>query len=255
MRGPWTGEGPAVVLLHGQPGSAADWELVLPHLGGLRLLVPDRPGYDGTPAGGFAHNAAALFRRLDDAGIERAVLVGHSWGGGVALRAALDAPRRIAALCLLGSVGSSLAVSRTDRLLAIRGVGSGSARFMARTGRRMAPVVAATSGSRLDAPQRATLAATLGMWSLTGAWGAFAAEQRALVQEGPGIARRLREVQAPAVVTMGGRDAVVPPEAQRDLATRLPRAELRHLDGGHLLTLEAPAQVAAAVRRAVELGA
>lgn len=115
-------------------------------------------------------------------------------------------------------------------------------------------MVAATSGSRLDAPQRATLAATLGMWSLTGAWGAFATEQRALVQEGPGIARRLREVQAPSVVTMGGRDAVVPPEAQRDLATRLPRAELRYLDGGHLLILEAPAQVAAAVHRAVELG-
>lgn len=255
MRGPWTGEGPAVVLLHGQPGSAADWELVLPHLGGLRLLVPDRPGYDGTPAGGFAHNAAALLRRLDAAGIERAVLVGHSWGGGVALRAALDAPSRIAALCLLGSVGSSLAVSRTDRLLAVRGVGSASARFMAQTGRRMAPVVAATSGSRLDGLQRDTLTATLGMWSRTGAWRAFAVEQRALVEEGPGIARRLREVQAPSVITMGGRDAVVAPEAQRDLASRLPRAELRHLDGGHFLTLEAPAQVAEAVRRAVELGA
>ena len=254
MRGLWTGEGPSVVLLHGQPGSGADWTLVLPHLSGLRLLVPDRPGYDGTPAGGFGHNAAALLRRLDDEGVEKAVLVGHSWGGGVALRAALDAPSRVASLCLVGSVGSTLAVSRTDRLLAVRGIGVGSARFMTRTGRLMTPVVAATSGSQLNGEHRAVLSATLDTWSTTGGWGAFATEQRALVQEGPTLARQLRDVQAPAVVAVGRRDTIVPPRAQRDLADRLPRSEVVDHDGGHLVTLESPALVAAAIYRAVALG-
>lgn len=253
MRGPWSGDGTAVVLLHGQPGSAADWELVLPHLPGLRLLAPDRPGYDGTAAGGFAHNARALLRRLDDDGVDRVVLVGHSWGGGVALQVAADAPDRVAALCLVGSVGSPLAVTRTDRLLALPGVAQGSAGFMSLTGRRMAPVVRATSGSRLDPAQRTALAATLGMWSVTGAWGAFAAEQRALVREGPRLAARLSTLHVPAVVLVGRRDAVVHPRAQRDLADQLPRAELQQLDGGHLTTLEAPQQVAAGIRRAVEL--
>jgi hypothetical protein len=34
-----------VVLLHSQPASATDWELVIPHRSDLRLLVPTRPGY------------------------------------------------------------------------------------------------------------------------------------------------------------------------------------------------------------------
>jgi pimeloyl-ACP methyl ester carboxylesterase len=46
-----------VVLLHGQPGSAADWDPVVPLLTGLQVLVPSRPGYDGTPAGGFGVNS------------------------------------------------------------------------------------------------------------------------------------------------------------------------------------------------------
>ena len=44
--------------------------------------MPDRPGYDGTPAGGFAWNAAALASQLDLTDVARVVIVGHSWGGG-----------------------------------------------------------------------------------------------------------------------------------------------------------------------------
>lgn len=248
------GAGPAVVLLHGQPGSAADWELVLPHLTGLRVLVPTRPGYDGGSAGGFAVNAAALLRLLDSTGVDRVVLAAHSWAGGVALATALHAPDRVAALCLVGSVGSSRAVNRSDRLLALPGVRSGSALAMRLAGRRAARVVAASSGSRLDATQRRDLQATLGMWAATGAWSSFAVEQRELVREGPALARRLVEVRAPAVVAVGRTDSVVPPRAQLDLAARLPRSEVRDLDAGHLAMLEVPAQVGAAVRRAVELG-
>ena len=54
------GSGPVVVMLHGQPGGARDFDRVLPLLGGLSVLVPDRPGYDGTPAEGFLGNARAV---------------------------------------------------------------------------------------------------------------------------------------------------------------------------------------------------
>ncbi|HMC39755.1 MAG TPA: alpha/beta hydrolase, partial [Acidimicrobiales bacterium] len=71
----------AVMLLHGQPGTAADWQWVTPLLDGrYTLIVPDRPGYGrtGGAATGFAGNARAAIGLLDRLGFERAVMVGHS---------------------------------------------------------------------------------------------------------------------------------------------------------------------------------
>jgi pimeloyl-ACP methyl ester carboxylesterase len=95
------------VLLHGQPGSPADWQQVAGRLPPrLHAVAADRPGYGSSryPAGGFAANARAVLDDLDSRGIERAVLVGHSYGGGVALAAASLVPRRVAAVILLASV-------------------------------------------------------------------------------------------------------------------------------------------------------
>jgi len=97
-----------LVLLHGQPGSAADWQQVTGRLPArLHPVATDRPGYGSSqlPAGGFAVNARAVVDDLDSRGITRAVLVGHSYGGGVALSAASLAPGRVAAVVLLASVG------------------------------------------------------------------------------------------------------------------------------------------------------
>ena len=76
-----------IVLLHGQPGSAADWQQLADQLPAeLRIMALDRPGYGDSrqPAGGFAFNARAVLAELDARGIERAVLAGPSYGGGVA---------------------------------------------------------------------------------------------------------------------------------------------------------------------------
>ena len=84
-----------LVLLHGQPGMGADWQRLLARLpDGLHAVAPDRPGYGGSRqlAGGFDVNARAVLADLDSRGIDRAVLVGHSYGGGVALTVAALAP-------------------------------------------------------------------------------------------------------------------------------------------------------------------
>jgi pyruvate dehydrogenase E2 component (dihydrolipoamide acetyltransferase) len=97
-----------VVLLHGQPGSGSDWRQLADLLPSeLSLLALDRPGYGASrvAAGGFAFNAHAVLAELDARGIERAVLVGHSYGGGAALSLAKLAPERVEALVLLASVG------------------------------------------------------------------------------------------------------------------------------------------------------
>ena len=96
-----------LVFLHGQPGAGSDWHEVTGALAPRRHTTWDRPGYrdNPLPPGTFAQNASWLIGQLDDAGIEQAVLVGHSYGGGVALAAAALAPERVRALVLVASVG------------------------------------------------------------------------------------------------------------------------------------------------------
>jgi pimeloyl-ACP methyl ester carboxylesterase len=114
-----------VLLVHGQPGSAADFDRLRPLLPPSRaVLVPDRPGWGSSrePAGGLARNAAAMVRVLDDADVERAIVVGYSWGGGVALALAEHDPDRVAGLVLVSSVGPH-AVGWIDRLPLLPGIG------------------------------------------------------------------------------------------------------------------------------------
>src|SRR6202035_5627693 len=90
----------------------------------LHAVAVDRPGYGSSPlaACGFAANTRAVLDDLDSRGIQRAVLVGHSYGGGVALRTASLAPHRVEAVVLLASVGPGCA-NGWDRLLAAPGAG------------------------------------------------------------------------------------------------------------------------------------
>ncbi|UIJ74025.1 alpha/beta hydrolase [Aurantimonas sp. HBX-1] len=83
------GSGPAVVLLHGFPGLAFTWRDQIPALvaAGYRVIVPDLRGYGLTDAPprvedyDIAHLTGDLFGLLDALGIEKAVFMGHDWGG------------------------------------------------------------------------------------------------------------------------------------------------------------------------------
>ncbi len=91
-----------VVLLHGQPGGGSDWREVIARLPAtVECLAADRPGYRSNPrpAAGLVGNAEAVLADLDHAGIDRAVLVGHSYGGGVALTTAALARTQLAVTC------------------------------------------------------------------------------------------------------------------------------------------------------------
>lgn len=102
------GEGAPVLLLHGFCGSSAYWDAIVPLLRAqCRLIVPDLPGHgsSGVPASthaieAFADDIVALLNRL---GIEKAIWLGHSLGGYVALAAAERHADRLAALGLIHS--------------------------------------------------------------------------------------------------------------------------------------------------------
>lgn len=242
---------PPVVLLHGQPGSAAVWAPLRPLLAPRRVLAVDRPGYGLNPAGamGFAGNVAALVARLDAAGVDRAVLVGHSWGGGVAALAAARHPDRVAGLVLAASVGPG-ALTATDRVLARELLGELThylgyllAGPWVRRGLRRRARRTLGPGERADVERRLAANRARPLWR------SALVEQRALVAEHGTLDAALPRIQAPTVVLAGTADRVVPPRVAVRLARRVPGARLVLLPGaGHALPQTHPGPLAAAVR-------
>ena len=95
-----TGEGPAVLFLHGGPNSGTTWVPLVAHLDGLRCLLVDRPGtglsapYPVTASNLPRIGAQFVPELLDGLGISRAHVVASSFGGHLALRSAAAHPDR-----------------------------------------------------------------------------------------------------------------------------------------------------------------
>jgi len=244
-----------LVLLHGQPGSPADWQPVTARLPArLHAIAADRPGYGSSrlQACGFAANARAVLDDLDARGINRAVLVGHSYGGGVALAAAALAPRRVEAVILLASVGPGC-VNGWDKLLAAPGTGQ----LCALVAWRLTPWIArarlARTARQRGRPLRPDEHANWQVWGHPGGghhplWRTFLTEQRALLRELGELERAIASVQAPVLLLADPRDTLVPLDTARRLARALPDARLQLIDGaGHHLPRRAPDAVADAI--------
>jgi 3-oxoadipate enol-lactonase len=244
-----------VVLLHGQPGSPADWQLVTGRLPApLHVVAADRPGYGASrlAAGGFAANARAVLDDLDSRGVTRAVLVGHSYGGGVALSAASLAPGRVAAVVLLASVGPGC-VTSWDRLLAAPGAGQLCALVAWRLTPWLARVRLAGITWRRGRPLGPDEHVNWQVWGHAGhgqrpLWRTFLTEQRALLRELDDLEEALPSVRVPVFVLADPRDTIVPFETARRLVRALPDARLELVGGaGHHLPRRAPDVVADAI--------
>ena len=109
------GDGPPVVLLHGWGLAHRTYRKVLEALGrqGMRVWAPALPGFGGTeelPECMFSLEGYAAWVSwfMTEVGItEPVTLVGHSFGGGVAIRAAHDFPEQVAKLVCVNSIGGS----------------------------------------------------------------------------------------------------------------------------------------------------
>ncbi len=244
-----------LLLLHGQPGSAADWRQVMARLPpSAHAVAVDRPGYGSSrrAAAGFTGNASFVLDELDSRGIAQAVLVGHSYGGGVALSAASLAPHRVEALILLASVGPGC-LNGWDRLLAAPGAG----RVCALVAWRLTPWLARARLARLARVSGRPLApgehVSWDIWAHSHGdyhplWRTFLAEQRALVREADQLTSLLPRVRVPVLLLTDPRDTLVPIETARRLEQALPDASLQLIDGaGHHLPRRAPDRVASAI--------
>jgi pimeloyl-ACP methyl ester carboxylesterase len=119
------GAGPPLVFLHGWGLSGRAYEPALSYAAlETTVLAPSLPGFGGTaalPAATLPAYAEWVGHFLDEIGItERVILMGHSFGGGVAIQLAHDLPERVRALVLVNSIGGGLWRARDGRTMAER---------------------------------------------------------------------------------------------------------------------------------------
>src|SRR5881227_1670992 len=120
------GEGPPLVLIHGMVNSSRHWESVALRLADrYTVIAPDLIGHgdSATPRGDYSLGAHAAVIRdlLATLGIERATIVGHSLGGGIAMIFFYQFPQRTERMVLVSSGGLGHKVSPILRSAAMPG--------------------------------------------------------------------------------------------------------------------------------------
>jgi len=224
------GQGRPLVLLHGWGVSSQSLAGVAARLATeFRVLSVDLPGFGWSQAPaeawGIEQYAGLVRHLLDERGVASVVLLGHSFGGRIAVRLAAQWPARVSRLVLVAGAGVRLRRSLTvrakvaatrlvGRVLAFPGWGPLGERPLQRWRDRM--------GSR---DYRAA--------------GAMRPTLVRVVNED--LTPMLPEIQAPTLLVWGDRDEEVPRPGVETMAARIPRARLVVFPGaGHFPFQDAP---------------
>ena len=251
-------DAPPVVVLHGAGANLEDMYLALagPLAGRHRVIFVDRPGqgFSSRKAGQgrTPSDQAAVLRELFDAlGVRRAIVVGHSWGGTLALAFALDYPARVAGLVLVAppTHPGLWRLSWLNKLLAgpLGWLFACTLAFPVGTPLIWPGSRAAFQPQTMPEGYVRNSAATLVMrpktlmanWADVGCLEAFLEQQ----------AERYGSLAAPTIFLVGDRDPLVPPARHGEkLVAAAPRVKLVVLPGfGHMLHHAAADRVVAAV--------
>lgn len=251
------GGGAPVVLIHGLPGTADDFDAVTPLLGGHRTIAIDRPGF-GYSTGGyvpFDRQLQAIHDLLARLHVTRPVLVGHSYGGTIALGFAERYPGELRGLVLVdaAAAGSHPRTSARVEAHLVQVLQAPVIRQIANaTFAQLLLTVSAKQGDEeafhpqpvAPAHRERLLAVNFTHGNLE----ALAGERLAAGGVVDRIDRRLAEIRLPAVVIQGNGDELVKPVYGRRLASELPHARLMMVSAGHMVPYTDPSAVAAAVR-------
>ncbi len=121
------GSGPPIVLIHGMLNSSSHWRSVALNLASeYTVIAPDLIGHgdSAAPRGDYSlgAHAASIRDLLAAIGIDRASIVGHSLGGGVAMQFFYQFPQRVERLVLVSSGGLGREVKPTLRTAALPGI-------------------------------------------------------------------------------------------------------------------------------------
>jgi pimeloyl-ACP methyl ester carboxylesterase len=258
------GSGPPVVLIHGMVNSSRHWESVALRLAdAYTVIAPDLIGHgdSATPRGDYSlgAHAASIRDLLAAIGIERATLVGHSLGGGVAMQFFYQFPQRTERLVLVSSGGLGHEVSPLLRGAALPGATVLLA--LAARPRFLATLLQASErlrrrGSRKDRYLRAIVRA-LQPLERPGARVAFLQTLRSVIDvRGQRVSARDRLYllnTMPTLIVWGARDNTIPLSHGRQTHEAVPGSRFEILPrAAHFPNLEDPEGLAAVLRDFLE---
>ena len=252
------GDGPVLLLIHGMAGSLETWRSVIdPLAAAATVIAVDLPGHGGSGPGGGDYSLGSLAAGLRDVlatlGHDRATLVGHSLGGGIAMQFSYQFPEMTERLVLVSSGGLGLEVSPVLRAASLPGANlflsatAGVTRQVSGFAGRMLRAVhtpsnpgleelARSYASLADADRRAAFLATIR--SVVGING-----QTVRAGDRLYLAREL-----PVLLIWGGADPIIPVSHALAAHDLLPTSTLKVLDGvRHFPQLEAPEEFVAAL--------
>lgn len=251
------GPGTPVVLIHGLPGTAEDWEDVTPLLAGHRTIAIDRPGF-GYSTGGyvpFDRQLEAIHELLAKLHVVRPILVGHSYGGTISLGFAERYPNEVRGLVLVDAAAAGQHVGGFERAQAhlVKLLQLPVIRQLANAtfGQLLTTVSVNKREGEAFHPQPVVSAhhqRVLAINMTHGNLEAYAGELLAANGVVAQIDKALGAIKAPAVVIQGNGDELVKPMYGQRLAAALPQARLVMLYGGHMQPYDHPAAIAAAVQ-------
>ncbi len=254
------GSGPLLLLIHGMAGTRENWQAVIEPLAlHHTVIAPDLPGHGTSAPGSGDYSLGALASGLRDlliaVGHERATLVGHSLGGGIAMQFSYQFPDITERLVLVSSGGLGPEVSPVLRAAALPGanlfiaatadagrqVGSALARALEVVGLRPRADVAEVArgyASLADPDRRAAFLATLRAVVGTGGQRVHAGDRLYLAED------------VPVLIIWGERDPMIPAHHAEDAHEAIPGSRLEIFAGvGHLPQLETPGRFVAVLER------
>jgi pimeloyl-ACP methyl ester carboxylesterase len=254
------GRGVPVVMIHGQPGSYKDFDPVVAELPGLHLISIDRPGFGWSKGGWLPYQEQidVVHELLTALKLAPAILVGHSFGGTLALGVARRYPQDVASLILVAPAAGGLRSETLDVL---------QARFIRFS---QWPVVctvveatvgdvikrfSATSGAEdAFAPEPVDPAFEQRLLSVgmsPGNLDALASDELEFNDTSRWVDENVPQIRARSVIIGALGDQLVEIDHVRRLAQTLPGSELISVDGNHVIPYTHPDVVATQIRQAV----
>jgi non-heme chloroperoxidase len=235
-------DGIPVVMLHGGTDSWRSFEPVLPHLpDSIRAIALTQRGHGDAPKPETGYRiedlAEDVVELLDDLGIGRAMVVGHSMGAWVTQRLAIEHPKRLLGVVLAGSFSGT--VDDPEFVAFAEEMATVQEPVPAELAREFQESTVATplSAEALDTFVAESLKLPARVW-------------RALFRGFVDVdhAEELATVNTPALLVWGDRDAFIPREVQDELLEALADSRLVVYEGvGHAVHWEQPERFAADV--------
>jgi pimeloyl-ACP methyl ester carboxylesterase len=237
---PYDAAKPTTIFIHGAQNDHSVWALQSRYFAhhGYNVLAVDLPGHGrskGAAMDSVEKMAAWVLQVMDAAGLDKALLVGHSMGSLIALEASHQAPQRVSALAMLGTTypmkvsDALLATARDDEQAAIDMVNIFSHSSMAQKPSCPGPGFSVMGGARRLMQRMSQINPQQLFYTDFFACNAYANGQLAA-----------EAVRCPVLFIFGSKDMMTPARSTKTLTTAIAHGKVVQVDAGHALMSEQP---------------